>query len=234
MSDCAAREERTEREGRGARVGIVEGWPHVPLDRLLESAQAGFASGQRSDSGVIQLRMNNVNTQGQFVWDRFLRVPASQSVIDEYRLCPGDVVFNNTNSTELVGKSALFQGHAEPVVYSNHFTRLRVRREALSPPYLAAWLNHEWQRGTFAEICNRWIGQSAVKANKLLALSIPLPPLAEQERIAGWLSQGMEQAAEARCAALAQLAAIQALPAALLREAFGGSVGSPAHSETVE
>ena len=44
-------------------------------------------------------------------------------MIDEYRLRRGGVVFNNTNSSELVGKSALFQDHAEPVVYSNHFAR---------------------------------------------------------------------------------------------------------------
>ena len=57
---------------------------------------------------------------------------------------------------------------------------------------------------------------------ELLALSIPLPPLAEQERIAGWVSRGMEQAAAARRAALDRLAAAEALPAALLREVFEG------------
>ncbi len=104
--------------------------------------------------------MNNVDTRGNFVWNEFLRVPADQATIDEYRLVPGDVLFNNTNSTELVGKSAIFEAHDEPVVYSNHFTRLRADTEQLDPAFLAAWLNHQWQQGTFARICNRWIGQS--------------------------------------------------------------------------
>ena len=133
--------------------------PRVPLSEVIAQAKAGFASGERSDEGVIQLRMNNVDTKGRFDWTRFIRVPATKSLSEEYHLRPGDVLFNNTNSTELVGKSALFQGHSESVVYSNHFTRLRVREGALSPGYLAAWLNHQWQCGTFAEICNRWIGQ---------------------------------------------------------------------------
>jgi len=211
-----------KREGREEATRDAAGWPRVPVGEMLSGVQAGFASGARDEKGVVQLRMNNVDTQGRFVWDRFLRVPASPAMIDEYRLRRGDVVFNNTNSTELVGKSALFQDHAEPVVYSNHFTRLRVRPGVLSPAYLSAWLNHQWQRGTFAEICNQWIGQSAVKAEKLLALSIPLPPLAEQERMAGRLTKQLAAVERARAAAQARLAAAECLPAAYLREVFEG------------
>lgn len=201
-------------------------WPSVPLGELLAQAKPGFACGERDKNGVIQLRMNNVDTQGRFVWSEVLRVPADKATIEEYRLLPSDVMFNNTNSTELVGKSALFREYAEPVVYSNHFTRLRVRPAHLSPSYLAAWLNHEWQRGTFAEICNRWIGQSAVKAGKLLALEIPLPPLAEQERIAARLTEQLAAVESARAAAQARLAAAEALPAAYLREVFEGPEAS--------
>ncbi len=197
-------------------------WPRVPVGKVLAHVQAGFASGERAKDGVIQLRMNNVDTQGRVVWDSYLRVPACPETIDEYRLLHGDVVFNNTNSTALVGKSALFVGHAEPVVYSNHFTRLRAQRDALSPAYLSAWLNHEWQSGTFAKICNQWIGQSAVKADKLLSLSIPVPPLAEQERIADRLTEQLAAVERARQAARERLAAAKALPAAYLREVFDG------------
>lgn len=197
-----------------------EAWPRVRLGTVLAEVKAGFASGQRAQGGVIQLRMNNVDTNGRILWDRFLRVPADPAVINEYQLLRGDVVFNNTNSTELVGKSALFEGHVEPVVYSNHFTRLRVTPALCVPDYLSRWLNHEWQRGTFASICNQWIGQSAVKPDKLLALHIPLPSIREQELIVERLSRGMEAVTVARSAASNRLAAAKALPAALLREVF--------------
>jgi len=64
----------------------------------------------------MQLRMNNVDTRGNFMWDEFIRVPADAATIEFYRLTKGDVLSNNTNSTELVGKSALFAGHSEPAV----------------------------------------------------------------------------------------------------------------------
>ncbi len=73
-------------------------------------------------------------------------------------------------------------------------------------------------------ICNRWIGQSAVKADKLLNLNIPLSPLPEQQRIAGVLREQMAVVEKARTAAEKELNMINALPAALLRRAFSGEL----------
>lgn len=196
----------------------------VRLGEVIAEAQAGFASGKRDPQGVIQLRMNNVGTRGNFVWDEVLRVPADASTVDQYSLVPGNVMFNNTNSTELVGKSALFEGYEEPIVYSNHFTRLRTKPDVLLPAFLAAWLNHQWLKGVFANICNRWVGQSAVKADKLLKLDFPLPPVCDQERITTSLCEQMEAVKKARAAAEEELNTINALPAALLCKAFNGEL----------
>lgn len=198
------------------------GWRKVQLGELIAEAQAGFACGERDPEGVIQLRMNNVDTRGNFVWDEVLRVPANAVTVERYRLNPGDVMFNNTNSTELVGKSALFYEYDEPVVYSNHFTRLRTKPNVLLPPFLAAWLNHKWRLGLFAGICNRWIGQSAVKAGKLLSLDFPLPPIPEQERVVAKLREQMEAVEKARTAAGARQEASLALRGSLLRAVFTG------------
>lgn len=206
------------------RRPLPAGWRWTRVGDLIREALPGFASGARDPHGIIQLRMNNVDTNGNVVWDEFLRVPADQETIAKYQLVAGDVVFNNTNSTALVGKSALFGGHSEPVVYSNHFTRLRTLPERLTPDYLAAWLVWQWQSHTFAELCNQWIGQSAVKNDKLFALEIPLPPLPEQRRIAAILNEQMAAVERARVAAEAQLEAINRLPAALLRRAFNGEL----------
>ena len=203
-----------------AEQRLPAGWRWVRLGDVIREAQAGFACGLRDAEGIVQLRMNNHDTRGNFVWDDVLRVPREGNNIEPFLLVPGDVLFNNTNSTELVGKSALFNGYVEPIVYSNHFTRLRTSPDDLLPDFLASWLNHQWQQGVFAAICNRWIGQSAVKADKLLSLPIPLPPLAEQQRIAAILREQMAAVEKASAAAQARLEAVKALPAAYLREVF--------------
>jgi len=206
-----------------ARKELPEGWRWVRLAEVIREAQGGFASGERDPKGVVQLRMNNVTNRGGFDWGSVVRVPADRETIETYRLLEEDVVFNNTNSTELVGKTALFEAYCEPVLFSNHFTRLRTIPELLTPPFLAFWLQERWQRRVFADICNRWIGQSAVQRDKLLALDMPLPPLAEQKRIAGVLSEQVGAVERPRAATEAQLEAAKALPAAYLRQSLAGS-----------
>jgi type I restriction enzyme S subunit len=195
-------------------------WRWVKIGHVVKEAIAGFACGQREDAGIIQIRMQNLNTVGSFVWDNLVRIPLDCHPTDHYLLKKNDVLFNNTNSTELVGKSALFDCYKEPVVFSNHYTRFRTDSKQLEPGYLAYWLVHLWQQGVFAAICNRWIGQSAIKNDKLLKLEIPLPPLPEQQRIACVLKEHMAAVVKARVAAEARLAAVKALPTAFLREVF--------------
>ena len=199
---------------------LPKGWQWAKFGDIIAESQPGFASGQRDSSGVIQLRMNNVDTRGNLVWDNFLRVPAEDTAIARYSLKAGDIVFNNTNSTELVGKSALFLTHDEPVVYSNHFTRLRVKSDSANPGFVTFWLISQWQLKIFEKICNRWIGQSSVKNDKLFELEIPLPPLDEQRRIASRLNEQLAAVESARKAAEEQLHAAWQLPSAYLREVF--------------
>jgi len=210
-------------DGRSAsdsRKRPPDGWRWVRLGEAIQEAQLGFACGERDPNGTVQLRMNNVTGRGGFDWSTTTRVPADSETIQMYRLQLGDVLFNNTNSTDLVGKTAIFEGFDEPVVFSNHFTRLRTLDDLLSPRFLALWLRKQWQSRLFANICNRWIGQSAVQRDKLLALEIPLPPLLEQQRIAAILNEQMEAVGRARAAADARLEAAKALLAAYLDATF--------------
>ena len=198
-------------------------WKWAKLGDVLASIQPGFACGKRDEKGVAQLRMNNITTDGRFNWDKIIRIPPNYTNMFKYWLEPGDVLFNNTNSVELVGKSAIFLGFHEKVVYSNHFNRLRPDTNVLDTSYLANWLLYNWTHGLFARMCNRWVGQAAVPRSKLLALKIPLPPLSEQKRIAALLNEQMAYVETVRMSAREQLDAINALPNALLRRAFAGN-----------
>jgi len=199
---------------------LPNGWESVKLEKVVLSAQAGFASGIRDPSGIVQLRMNNVSTRGSFDWSHITRVPRENVRLEVQGLQANDVLFNNTNSVELVGKSILFPGYSEPVVYSNHFTRVRVRPELLESNYLAFWLQMLWPQGVFERLCDRWVGQAAVQRDKLLQLEIPLPPLETQRRIAATLEAQLNAVAKARAAAEAQLETARGMTGAFMRSVF--------------
>ncbi|MFW0858877.1 MAG: restriction endonuclease subunit S [Dehalococcoidia bacterium] len=200
---------------------LPPGWRWVRLGEVLEDALPGFACGKRAGlEGYIQLRMNNISSNGQLNLSSLLRVPATQKQVEKYRLKPGDVIFNNTNSVELVGKTTLFSKENDLFLYSNHLTRLRPVSGVLDSVYLAAWLQLLWYQRVFELTCNRWIGQAAVQRGKLLQFEIPLPPLPEQKRIAAKLQGLMQEVQRARTACEKQLEAAKALPAAYLRQVF--------------
>lgn len=196
---------------------LPKGWRRVRLGDVLVDVQSGFACGRkRSTPGLRHLRMDNIGPDGSADLSRVTYVDYDPEKARKYRLSKGDVLFNNTNSAELVGKSALFDVEDGDYFYSNHLTRLRVRPSVLTSGWLLLCLRQLWHDRHFERTCNRWIGQAAVNAQKLRETEIPLPPLEEQRRIVGRieeLAQRIEEAKGLRRAARQEAEAL--LPAAL-------------------
>jgi type I restriction enzyme S subunit len=167
------------------------------LPELIDDLQSGIACGERNNSGVIQLRMNNVLTNGEMDFRNHIRIP-KHYLNEGMLLREGDVLFNNTNSVELVGKTALFRGFHEAVTFSNHFFRIRTKRNLLSPEYLAYRFQYLWSSGYFESICDRWVGQSAVQRRKLDLIEIPLPNIHIQNQIAAKLKSQLAEVEIAR------------------------------------
>lgn len=200
---------------------LPAGWTEVALGEVVVEARPGFASGDDLDQGLFQFRMNNLDREGRFDFSKKRRVTFDPDKTERFLLHPGDVLFNATNSPEMVGKSAFFNGHEEPAVFSNHFLRLRPG-PALDGRYLARWLQLLFRRGVFAAGCRKWVNQATYGKDSLLGLRIPLPPLEEQRRIAAILDKADELRAQRR-AALEQL---EALIQAIFLDMFGDPVAN--------
>jgi type I restriction enzyme, S subunit len=160
----------------------------VTIGDIAADLRSGFSSGEEDPDGVVQFRMNNVGRTGEINWDKLRRVPSSK-MRDGLAVQAGDILFNATNSPELVGKTALFSGFHEPVTFSNHFIRLRTKSSAAEPAYVARWLQREFEHGRFAGMCRSWVNQASITKDQLTSLSLPLPPLDEQRRIAAILDK---------------------------------------------
>lgn len=148
---------------------------------------------------------------------------ARHAVLRVFFVEPGDILFNATNSPELVGKSAFFPGYDEPAVFSNHFLRLRPREDKLDGRYLACWLVLQFQRRVFQSMCRQWVNQATVGRDSLLGLRMPLPPLTEQRRIAEVLDR-TEALRTKRRAALTQ---VDTLIQSVFLDMFGDPVVNP-------
>lgn len=198
-------------EGSGAEVDVMgelpTGWVRATLGELGVEVQPGFASGKhnRDGEGILHLRPMNITRNG--VMDTL----DARYVVDESdrRVELGDVLFNNTNSPALVGKTAWVDS-AEPLAFSNHMTRLR-GPEGLDGRFLAAQLHHMWATGYFKSILNNHVNQASVSRKALLDTAIVVPPLAEQHRIVAKLDDQLAHVEAGEAAVWAALTASEVL-----------------------
>jgi len=156
---------------------LASSWPTVYLNDLIVDIQPGFASGKHNSTGegIPHFRPMNITKDG--IIDRsVLKFVSPSAGRPEIRLRLGDVVFNNTNSPELVGKTALFVDSDTPA-FSNHMTRLRVEESRLDPGFLALRLHQLWREGWFAAHCNNHVSQASIGRSVLRSIEIELPPL---------------------------------------------------------
>lgn len=196
----------------------------LPLGEISTEIVSGIACGKANAiaDGVLHLRPFSVTPDGNLSVSNAPRIPAN--VIPNGRLGfqAGDILFNNTNSVELVGKSAVFSAPLE-ASFSNHMTRVRVDAAKADPRYVQAFLHHLYHQRFFEGRATRWVGQAAFGTAQLKAVEIPLPPLEEQRRIVGLL----DRAVEIRRRADAARAKARAIIPALFLDLFGDPAATP-------
>jgi len=161
-------------------TSLPKSWEVCYVGDRIRDIQPGFASGAHNQEGrgVPHLRPMNIDRLGAI---DFTLVKSVEDK-DGPRLREGDVLFNNTNSPELVGKTAAIQS-SEDWAFSNHMTRLRPP-PTISGRFVAHQLHYVWMSGYFKHRCVKHVNQASISSSTL-ARTVPLilPPLPEQHRI---------------------------------------------------
>lgn len=172
--------------------------------------------------GTPLLRMGNIS-DGRILWDDLKYVSLSKDEERAYLLQEGDLLFNRTNSAELVGKSAVFDG-TRKAAFASYLIRFRLLPDKSDPNFLCRYINSSGGRVFIQQNMARAIGQVNISASTMNNMPIPLPPLAEQKRIAAALNKEIAAAEKLQGDLTAQLDEINSLPGALLRHAFAGAL----------
>jgi type I restriction enzyme S subunit len=204
---------------------LPEGWRWVRLGEVCTLIEVGFAFRKKGapEGDLLHLRPYNIGEDGTLVLSQRFYLPSSLGLARHKMLQPGDVLFNNTNSVELVGKTALVREPLE-AAFSNHITLLRSDTTKAEGAWIALALQTLWRQGFFANLCNKWIGQAGINTETLKSVLIPLPPLAEQRRIVAHLEAVQERLKALKEAQAATEAELKRLEQAILEKAFRGEL----------
>ena len=208
-------------DGTRFMTQIPNGWRTKTLKDWGMDAQSGFASGAHNseNKGIIHLRPMNISRLGKLDFESY------KSVEDDShrRIVKGDILFNNTNSAELVGKTTLIDIDGE-FAYSNHMTRLRFPVEEVAHKYMSILLHSLWMSGYFNEICSNHVNQASVSIKRLEQVEVSLPPLPEQHRIVEILEDHLSRLDASIALADAMEKQSAGLRRSLLQAAFTGQL----------
>lgn len=203
------------RRERGGEFG-----KEVALGDVATGFNYGTAAKSAPSGKVPVLRMGNIQ-DGKLDWSNLVYT-SDQSEIEKYRLEAGDVLFNRTNSPELVGKTALFKGERE-AIYAGYLIRIRCR-DVLLPAFLSYCLNAPDGRAYCWEVKTDGVSQSNINAKKIAAFRFVLPSIEEQAEIVRRIESAFDwlDRMAADHAAAARL--LPKLDAAILAKAFRGEL----------
>lgn len=168
-------------------VGVIpEDWDILLLGQLVRSVEYGSAAKSSVKGAVPVLRMGNLQG-GKIDWSDLVYTDDINE-INKYTLQPGDVLFNRTNTIDLVGKTSIYEG-GSPAIFAGYLIRINVLSDLLDSRFLNYILNTEFSRKHSAKVLSVAVGQANINGQKLKTYPIPLPPtMAEQEDIAQALS----------------------------------------------
>lgn len=163
---------------------LPDNWRWVSVGDACTNIQYGTSKKSSETGKVPVIRMGNLQG-GRIVYDK-LAYTSDDSEIEKYPLKVNDLLFNRTNSMELVGKTAIYKGEM-PAIYAGYLVRV-------TPVLMVSdYLNYVMQTKYYWDYC-RMVridanGQSNINAEKLKRFVFPLPPLAEQKRIVAKLEE---------------------------------------------
>lgn len=205
---------------------LPEGWVLAPLQDLVENLQYGTS--KRADKnlkdGVPVLRMGNIR-DGKIDGRRssLKLIDPTTEDIPRYTLRRGDILFNRTNSPELVGKAAVF--HLDgTVIFASYLVRITCDERLILPEYLCGWINSPWGRRWARTVRTDCVSQSNINATKLRTMPVPLPPLDEQREIVRRQREALAIADEIEDMVGQALAHAERLPRAILEQAMRGDL----------
>ncbi len=164
------------------KIGPVpESWEVTAIDDVAVATQYGLSMRGRTSGACPILRMN-CQEDGKVHYRDLQFVDLDAESYDRFRVKPGDLLFNRTNSIDLVGRMAIIED-ARPAVFASYLVRLVVDAGRCVPEFLNYFMNWPRTQEEIKKLASRAVGQANINATKLRTVLFPLPAEDEQRSI---------------------------------------------------
>ncbi len=202
---------------------LPKGWVWATVEQLAAKVKYGSSAKTNGKTdGVPVLRMGNI-FEGRLRLEYLKYLPQHHAEFPDLLLKKGDLLFNRTNSPELVGKTAVYAGLPDSCSFASYLIRVQLN-DGINPGFVSFYINSVYGRSWIKAVVSQQVGQANVNGTKLQALSVPLPPFAEQQKIVEEVESYLSVAEEIEAAIEANLKRAERLRQSILKKAFSGNL----------
>ncbi|MGD9993952.1 MAG: restriction endonuclease subunit S [Salinivirgaceae bacterium] len=159
-----------------------KGLPLGTIRDLVDTVNYGTSSKAEDNGEFPYLRMNNITYEGAMDFSDLKYINLSEKEKPKYIIKKGDLLFNRTNSKELVGKTAVYREKQEMVI-AGYIIRVRANDKA-NTDYISAYLNSKHGKAVLRGLCKSIVGMANINAQELQKIKILIPPISIQNQFA--------------------------------------------------
>jgi type I restriction enzyme S subunit len=196
-------------------------WERKTIGDVCDRVEYGSATKSKNVGKIAVLRMGNIQN-GRLTWDKLVYSDNKEDN-KQYLLKYNDVLFNRTNSPELVGKTAIYKGEI-PAIFAGYLIRIHRKENLLDADYLNYYLNSEIAMEYGKTVVISSVNQANINGTKLKTYPIPLPPLTEQKVIVKKLDELSTKTKKLESIYKQKLNDLEELKKSILQKAFNGEL----------
>lgn len=150
-------------------------WERCKIGDLTKKTQYGSSKkASLTDGEFAMLRMNNITYNGDVILDELKYVNLDDKEQEKHLVHKGELLFNRTNSKELVGKTAVYD-HSEPIAYAGYLIKL-IPNELANSYFISGYLNSNYGKRYLYNLAKNIVGMANINAKELQAIPIYMPP----------------------------------------------------------
>lgn len=131
--------------------------------------------------------MNNITYNGRLDLQNLKYINIEDDELEKCIVRKGDILFNRTNSAELIGKTCVFE-FEEPMIIAGYIIRVRLIKEVL-PIYISMFLNSGYGKGLLKGMAKGAVNQANINAQELKSIKVAIPPVELQKQFEDFVKQ---------------------------------------------
>ena len=190
-------------------------WPIVNIGEIAIDVRYGTSKPAVEGGQYPYLRMNNLTYEGFLDLSNMKYIDIPDDEIEKYIVRKGDILFNRTNSIDLVGKTCVFDLD-EAMIIAGYIIRIRLN-DKLLPVVFSNYMNLPVLKKRLRNMAKGAVNQANINAQELKSVRIYLPPIKLQNQFAAFV----EQTDKSKFRIKQSLEKLEMLYKSLLQEYFG-------------